>query len=460
MTPPAPETAAPAAEAALRSATRKVTRRLIPYLGLLYFINYLDRTNLAFAGPNGMNQALGLSATAFGFASGVFFIGYLLLEVPSNLALHHFGARRWIARILLTWGAIAAVIAFVPSAGWLYALRFLLGIAEAGFFPGIILYLTYWVPERDRGRTVALFMAAVPLSSAIGAPLSALLIEHTQGWLGLAGWRWMFLLQGVPAVILGVVTWFFLTDRPHDARWLAGEERSALAGALDAEQAAPGRHASIRDSLTRGRVWTLAAVYFGIVYGLYALGFFLPTIIAGFQRQYGVTYSILERGLITAIPYVLGAIAMIVWARHADRTGERIWHVALPAAVGGLAIPVTLYLGSPLAAMVAISICTIGIMCALPTFWALPPALLTGVAAASGIALINSIGNVAGFAGPYLTGWFTDLTGSSKTGLWVVGACLIIAGAITVLSRTDKNTHRAPSAEPARGSAEATRSAG
>jgi nitrate/nitrite transporter NarK len=205
---------------------------------------------------------------------------------------------------------------------------------------------------------------------------------------------------------------------------------------MDAEDSVPGRHASVRESLTRGRVWALAAVYFGIVYGLYALGFFLPTIIAGFQRQYGVTYSILERGLITAIPYVLGAVAMIPWARHADRTGERIWHVAVPAAVGGIAIPVTLYLGSPLAAMVAISVCTIGIMCALPTFWALPPALLTGVAAASGIALINSVGNAAGFAGPYLTGWFADLTGNPTTGLWVVGGCMLLAAVVTVLTRT------------------------
>jgi MFS family permease len=422
-------------EAALRSAGRKVARRLVPFLALLYLVNYLDRTNIAFAGPNGMNADLGLSAAAFGFASGVFFIGYLLLEVPSNLALHRFGARRWIARILVTWGVVAAVMAFVPNAGWLYGLRFLLGIAEAGFFPGIILYLTFWVPARERGRMVALFMTAVPLSTAIGAPISSLLIEHSEGWFGLAGWRSMFLLQGIPAVLLGVATWFVLTDRPGDARWLTPAERTALSTAIEAEGAGAGRHASVRESLTSGRVWALAAVYFGIVYGLYALGFFLPTIIAGFQRQYGVKYTVLERGLITAIPYVLGAVAMVLWGRHADRTGERTWHVAGPALVGGIAIPVTLYLGSPFAAMVAVSICTIGIMCALPTFWALPAALLSGVAAASGIALVNSVGNTAGFAGPYLTGWLTDLTGSSKSGLWVVGVCMVAAALIVLALR-------------------------
>lgn len=422
----------------LSSAIRKVARRLTPYLALLYFVNYLDRTNISFAGPNGMDTALGLSSTAFGLASGLFFVGYLVLEVPSNMALHRFGARRWIARIMLTWGIIAGAITFVPNAGWLYVLRILLGVAEAGFFPGIILYLTYWVPERERGRIVALFMAAVPLSSAIGSPLSSLLIEHAEGWIGIAGWRAMFLVEGVPAVILGVITWWFLTDRPDQANWLEPEERTALIGALEIErqQTESHSHLSIRQSLTNGRVWALAVVYFGIVYGLYALGFFLPTIIDGFQSQYHVTYSIMQRGLINAIPYVLATIAMIIWGRHSDRTGERVWHVALPVFVGGVAIPITLYLGSPLAAMVAVSVCTIGIMCSLSTFWSLPTTFLTGVAAASGIALINSIGNIAGFAGPYLTGWFKDFSGNEKTGLWVVGAMMVLAGAITLAART------------------------
>ena len=421
----------------LRSATRKVARRLTPFLALLYFVNYLDRTNIGFAGPNGMNDELGLSEAAFGLAAGIFFIGYLLLEVPSNLALHRFGARRWIARIMVTWGLVASALAFVPSEGWLYTLRFLLGVAEAGFFPGVVLYLTFWFPQRERARMTALFMAAIPVSSAVGAPLSALLIEHGEGLLGLSGWRAMFLLEGIPAAALGVVTWFFLTDRPADATWLEPAERRALTAALDADDAHKSRtyHVSMRESLTSRRIWALAFVYFGIVYGLYALGFFLPTIIRGFEQQFGTSYSLLERGLINAIPYAVGAVAMVWWARHGDRRGERVWHVALPAFVGGAAIPVALYLGSPAAAMAAVTVCAVGVMCALPTFWALPTAFLTGAAAASGIALVNSVGNTAGFAAPYITGWLADVTGSQRTGLWLVGAAMVAAGVTAVALR-------------------------
>lgn len=419
----------------LNTATAKVARRITPFLGLLYFVNYLDRSNISFAGPNGMNAALNLSATGFGLASGVFFIGYLFLEIPSNMALHRFGARRWIARIMLTWGVIASLVAFVPNAGWLVALRFLLGVAEAGFFPGIILYLTYWFPQKQRARVVALFMVAVPLSTAIGSPLSAFVIEHGDGLFGLAGWRTMFLVEGIPALILGVVTWWFLTDRPRDAHWLAADEQSALDAAIDAEDRERRQtyQVSVRESLTRPRVWALALVYFGIVYGLYALGFFLPTIIAGFETTFHTSYSLAQRGLINAIPYALGAVAMIVWSRHGDRTRERVWHVAIPSIVGGVAIPVALYLSSPLAAMVAVSVCAVGVMCALPTFWALPTTFLSGAAAAAGLALVNSIGNIAGFVAPYVTGWLADLTGSERTGLWVVGAAMVSAGVIAVL---------------------------
>lgn len=433
----------------LASATSKVARRLIWFLAVLYFINYLDRTNISFAGPNGMNRDLGLSQSMFGLASGLFFIGYLLLEVPSNMALHRFGARRWIARIMVTWGIVATAMTWVPNAGWLYILRFLLGIAEAGFFPGIILYLTYWFPQKDRARVVALFMAAIPLSSAIGAPLSSFIIDKGHGLFGLEGWRSMFLLEGIPAVVFGVICWFFLTDRPADARWLSDGERRALASVMDADESAKTNefHVSVRQSLTRPRVWALAFVYFGGVYGLYALGFFLPTIIKGFEQQYGTSYSLLERGFINAIPYVLGTASMLLWARHGDRTKERVWHVAAPLGVGGAAIPVTLYLGSPLAAMVAVSICAISIMAFLPTFWALPTTFLAGAAAASGIALINSVGNIAGFAAPYITGWLADLTGNQKAGLWVVGLTMVAAAVLTLVIRAAPQ----PVAGPARG---------
>ncbi len=436
----------------LSVASAKAARRLIWFLGVLYFINYLDRTNISFAGPNGMNTDLGLSQTMFGLASGLFFIGYLLLEVPSNMALHRFGARRWIARIMVSWGIVATVMTWVPNAGWLYALRFILGIAEAGFFPGIILYLTFWFPQKDRTRIVALFMLAIPMSSAIGAPVSSLIISAGHGAFGLEGWRTMFLFEGIPAIVFGVICWYYLTDRPKDAHWLDADERAALVTAMDEDEAAKASryHVSVRESLTRPRVWALAFVYFGGVYGLYALGFFLPTIIKGFEQQYGTTYGVVQRGFINAIPYVFGAVAMIVWARHGDRTKERVWHVAGPLILGGVAIPVTLYLGSPVAAMVAVSICAIGIMAFLPSFWALPTTFLTGAAAASGIALINSVGNLSGFAAPYITGWLADLTGNQKAGLWVVGGTMLVAAAITlVLRAAPESPPVAPGSAPA-----------
>jgi D-galactonate transporter len=415
-------------DTALRSRVlRKVALRLVPYLGLLYFINYLDRVNIGFAAPNGMAKELQLTSTAFGFASGIFFVGYLLLEVPSNLALHRFGARRWIARIMVTWGVLATATAFVPNGTVLIVLRFLLGVAEAGFFPGIILYLTYWFPASERARVVALFMAAVPISSAIGATLSSLLIQA-------GGWRAMFLVEGIPALVLSVVTWFFLTDRPADARWLTAQERDWLTAELAAEQARTEaeHHWPLRRALTHPRILAFAFIYFGIAYGLYALGFFLPTIVAGFEQQFGTKLSVVERGLVTAIPYVVGAVVMVLWARHGDRTGERTWHVALPMLLGGVAIPIALYLGNPITAMVAVSICAAGVCAALPTFWALPSSFLTGAAAAGGIALINSLGNISGFAAPYVTGWLRDFTGSQRAGLWVVGICMVTAAMVVL----------------------------
>jgi len=414
---------------------RKVAIRIMPFLCLLYFVNYLDRVNIGFAGPNGMNSELGLSATAFGFASGIFFIGYLILEVPSNLALHRFGARRWLARIMLTWGIVATIMAFANNPTTLVILRFLLGVAEAGFFPGIILYLTYWFPASQRAKAVALFMAAVPISSAVGSTVSGLLISGGDGVFGLSGWRFMFLVEGIPAILLAFVTWFFLTDRPEKAKWLNSDEREWLSQSLDAERKATEAEHNwpLRKALTHPRMLALAFVYGGIVYGLYALGFFLPTIIAGFEQQFGTDFTTAQSGLINAVPYVVGAVAMVIWARHGDRTGERKWHVAAPMLVGGAAIPVALYLGSPVATMIAVTVCAVGVCAALPTFWALPSTFLSGAAAAGGIALINSLGNVSGFAAPYITGWLKDLTGSQRAGMWAVGACMI-AGALVALA--------------------------
>ncbi|NYI82158.1 D-galactonate transporter [Saccharopolyspora hordei] len=424
-----------AAPAAMQNRIlRKVAVRLMPFLCLLYFVNYLDRVNIGFAGPNGMNDELGLTATVFGFASGIFFIGYLVLEVPSNLALHRFGARKWLARIMITWGAVATVMAFVPNATTLVVLRFLLGVAEAGFFPGIILYLTFWFPAAQRAKAVALFMTAVPVSSAIGATVSSALISSGHGVFGLSGWRFMFLVEGVPAVLLAFATWFYLTDRPSQAKWLTAEERTWLSDQLEAERAQTEAQHSwpLRKALTHPRILALAFVYFGIAYGLYALGFFLPTIIKGFEQQYGTELSTMETGLITAVPYVIGAVAMVLWSAHGDRKRERVWHVALPLLLGGVSIPIALYLGNPLLAMVAVTVCAVGVCSALPTFWALPSNFLAGAAAAGGIALINSLGNISGFAAPYITGALKDATGSQRTGLWVVGI-VMVAAAITVI---------------------------
>jgi MFS family permease len=412
----------------------KVTRRLIPFLILLYFINYLDRVNISFAGPNGMNEDLAMSAKMFGFASGIFFIGYFLLEVPSNIALHKFGGRRWLARIMLTWGIISTAIAFVPNAETLVVLRFLLGVAEAGFFPGVILYLTFWFPEKQRSKAISLFMVAVPVSTAVGSTLSSLIIDWGHGFFGLEGWRVMFLIEGLPAVVLAFFCWFYLTDRPAQASWLEDDEKDWLETILDYERsmAETGQHWPLRKALSHPRILLLAFIYFGITYGLYAVGFFLPTIVAGFQEQYGTHLSIIERGLVTSVPYVVAAIVMVPWARHSDRTDERVWHVAIPAIVGGVSIPLALYMTDPYLAMVAVTLSTCSVMCALPVFWSLPSTFLTGLAAAGGIALINSIGNLSGFSGPYITGWLTGLTGDAKLALWVVGALSLAAAAVVV----------------------------
>ncbi|GAB49794.1 MFS transporter [Mobilicoccus pelagius] len=414
-----------------RRTMRKVTTRLVPFLIALYFVNYLDRTNVGFAGPNGMNKELGLSATMFGLASGLFFAGYLLLEVPSNLALHKVGARRWLARIIFTWGVLASLMAFVPNATWLLVVRFLLGVAEAGFFPGIILYLTYWFPKRLRARATALFLLAVPLSTVVGAPFSAWLIglgdTHAAG---LAGWRFMFFVEGLPAVLLGIICWFYLTDRPEQARWLAPEERDWLVAEMDAEhgRTAARYHYPLRRALVQPRIWALAFVYFGAAYGLYALSFFLPTIIAGFSETFDTTFTLMQIGLITAVPFAFGAVAMVLWSHHGDRTGERVWHVAIPLFIGGVTIPGALYLDSPFTTMAAITLCCMCICSALPTFWPLPTTFLSGAAAAGGIALINTIGNASGFVAPYITGWLKDLTGTQNAGMWVVGVVMVLAG--------------------------------
>ncbi|MBM9466010.1 MFS transporter [Nakamurella leprariae] len=429
-----------------RSAIRKVSLRLVPFVALMFFINYLDRTAISFAGPNGMNEDLTLSAAQFGFASGVFFIGYIILEVPSNLALHKFGARRWLARIMVSWGIVAALFAWVSSAEGLYVLRFLLGVAEAGFFPGAILFLSTWVPAAHRAKILALFYLAQPLTTVLGAPLAGWLMTH-DGFLGLAGWRFMFLAVAVPAIVVGVIAWFYLPDRPNRARWLSQPEQEWLEGALATERETKdsgGSH-SFRSVLDNGRVWALCFVYFGFIYGLYALAFFLPTIITGFQEQFGVSFGLVERGLITAIPYLPAAIVMLLWSRDATRRGVRTFHIAVPALIGGISIPLALYMGSPTATIAVITVTACAIFAALPNFWTIPSRFLTGAAAAAGIALINTFGNIAGFAAGYATGGLRNLSGSYTLPMFVVGGFMLLSAILMVgLDRRAKSTGGRP----------------
>ena len=416
-----------------RSAIKKVATRLVPFVALMFFINYLDRTAISFAGPNGMNEDLALSAAQFGFASGVFFIGYILLEIPSNIALHKFGARRWLARIMVTWGIVVVLFTFIHSATQLYWARFALGVAEAGFFPGAILFLSLWVPTRHRSKILSLFYLAQPLTTVIGAPLASLLLG-VDGF-GLAGWRFMFLGLGLPAIIVGVIAWFYLPNSPAEAKWLNPAEQKWLTAELDSEvtqSAERGGHGKIGSAFTSGRVWVLALIYFGFIYGLYALAFFLPTIITGFQEQFGTKFSVWEKGLITAIPYLPAAVALYFWSRDATRRGVKTWHIALPALIGGISIPVALFMNSPAATVAVITVTACAIFAALPNFWTIPSRFLHGASAAAGIALINTMGNVAGFAAGYVTGYLKDFTGAYYVPMFVVGGLMLLSAILMV----------------------------
>lgn len=432
-----------------KSTIRKVSFRLVPFVALMFFINFLDRSAIGFAAPNGMNDSLALSVTQVGFASGVFFIGYILLEVPSNLALAKVGARRWLARIMVSWGIVAVLFTWVGSFEQLAILRFILGVAEAGFFPGAILFLSLWVPARHRGKILALFYLAQPLTTVIGAPIAGLLIQ-ANGLFGLEGWRVMFLGVGIPAIIIGVVAWFYLKDKPRDAKWLTGEEQEWLTAELLAERTRTESLSTIngkprgalKQAFSSGRVWILAFIYFGFIYGLYTLAFFLPTIIAGFQELYGTEYDVFQKGLITAIPYIPAAIALWFWSRDVSKRGLKTWHIAGPAIVGAVSVPLALFAGSPALTITVIAITAMSIFAVLPNFWTLPTQFLTGTAAAAGVALINTVGNLAGFGAPYITGAVADLTKDSSGNpqyfvpMAIVGVFLLLSAVLmVVLSR-------------------------
>jgi ACS family tartrate transporter-like MFS transporter len=412
-------------------AVRKATRRLVPFMVLLFLINYVDRVNVGYAALT-MNEDLGLSTAAYGLGVGLFFIGYVLFEVPSNLILYRVGARVWIARIMVSWGMIATATAFVDSAGAFHAARFLLGVAEAGFFPGMMFYLGYWFPRAQRARITALFLLGVPLALVVGAPLSTLILQHGNGWFGFAeSWRAMFFIEGLPSIAVGVLVFFLLPSRPADARWLSDPERVALDALIESDNRRQVRDRwTVRRALTSRRVVTLAAAHFGLAFGLFAVVFFLPQIIEGLQEQFDVKFSLLQVGLVTAVPFTVGAIAMVLNALHSDRKGERRAHVAIPALLGAAGLAVALTLHSPIAVVAAISIGAAGIFSALAVFWQLPTTILTGAAAAGAIALINSFSSLSGFVGPYLTGWLKDLTGSFEAGLLVAAALMVMSAAL------------------------------
>ncbi|SOY57289.1 putative transporter, Major facilitator superfamily MFS [Cupriavidus taiwanensis] len=414
-------------DAAFEDATyRKVSWRLVPFLLLCYVVAYLDRVNVGFAKLQMLND-LQFSETVYGLGAGIFFIGYFLFEVPSNVILHKVGARIWIARIMITWGAISAAMMFVTTPTMFYVLRFLLGIAEAGFFPGIILYLTYWYPANRRGRTTTFFMTAIALSGVIGGPLSGWIMQSFDGHNGWSGWQWMFLLEGIPSILVGLWVLAYLDDRITHAKWLSAEEKALLERNIASENAHK-EDPPIRTVLSSPRVWLMSAIYFCFVMGLYGVSFWLPTII----KQTGVKGA-LDIGLLTAIPYGCAVVGMVLVAYSADRSGERRWHIALPALAGALGLLLSVqWHGDTTLAMVALTLATIGILTTLPLFWSLPTAFLAGTGAAAGIALINSLGNLAGFLSPYAVGWLKDLTHSTDSGMYLLAACLVVGAALTL----------------------------
>jgi ACS family tartrate transporter-like MFS transporter len=407
----------------------KVAWRIIPFMFLLYIIAFLDRANVGYAALEFQSE-LKFKDTAYGFGAGIFFVGYFLFEVPSNLILNRVGARMWIARIMISWGIVSSSFMFMWDEYSFYCLRFLLGVTEAGFFPGLILYLTYWFPVRMRARMVSRFMAAIPVSYIIGAPLSGLLMEHMTGVGGMSGWRWMFLLEGLPAVVMGVVVLFYLTDRPAKAHWLGEGERAWLEANLEADRAriADGGRKDLRAAFTDYRVFWLVALYLTNVIANYGLGLWVPKII----KASSAGMSSLTASFLTMIPWIVTGIVMMTNGWHSDRMNERRWHIAGPHLVAALALFASLaYLDNPLILIICLSVTLAGVNSALGPFWALPASFLTGAAAAGGIAVINSIGNLGGYVGPDTVGRLKEAYGYG--GGFIAIACSLIVGAILVL---------------------------
>jgi len=408
---------------------RKLRMRLLPFLFALYVVAFIDRINLGFAALT-MNRELAITSQQFGFAAGIFFWGYFLFEIPSNLILHRIGARVWIARILITWGAVAILTGFVESANQLYIARFALGLAEAGYFPGIVLYLGYWFRQRERAQAIGLILMGMPLASVVGGPISGFILDHAH-WFGLSSWRWLLILEGLPAAASMFLTYFLLPSRLAEARFLTGEEKAWIAGQLEREdRQKPGTQSmSVARTLVNPRVWHLACIGFGHGFATYTFSFWLPQImksVLGEQSNTGI-------GFVIMIPNLLGLVAMILVSRHSDRTLERRYHMATSVALAGIAL---LSLGASHSAffsVVLFSAVAIGAYSFLPVFFSVPGEFLTGFSAAAGIALVTSVSNLGGFAGPYTVGIIRQRTGNSRYGLICAGIFFLISAGLALV---------------------------
>ena len=411
-----------------RRTLRRITRRLIPFLALLYFVAFLDRINVGFAALT-MNRELGLTPEMFGIGSGIFFLGYFLFEVPSTVILHKVGARFWIGRVMVTWGIVSIAMIFMRGPVSFYMLRFLLGLAEAGFFPGIILYLSYWFPSSHRSAVIAMFMAAAPVAGFIGSPISGALMQM-HGFLGLHGWQWLFLVEGAPAVVLGLIAFRYLTDRPADAAWLDAEEREWIEKELQREESAyrQARRANVWAALADWRVLALALAYFGTSAGLYTIGFWAPLLVKGFG------FSSFDVGLLVAIPNCIAVIGMLLWSRHSDRKRERYWHAAIACLVAALGMAIAAAAGSSIVVAIAgLSLTAAGVSAAKPPLWSLPTTFFAGSGAAASIGMINSLGTLGGFVGPWMIGAADTASGHFSRGLEWVGGTLVVS-AVTILA--------------------------
>jgi MFS transporter, ACS family, tartrate transporter len=408
---------------------RKLWNRIIPFIFLLYVVAYLDRINIGFAALT-MNKELGITSQQFGLLVGTFFFGYFLFEIPSNLLLHKIGARIWIARILVTWGIVAMLTGFVHNVHQLYVVRFLLGLAEAGYYPGVVLYLSCWFRQREQARAIALVLVGIPVTSILGGPVSGFILDHIH-WLGVSSWRWLLILEGVPAVICGVLTYFLLPSRPEEARFLAQDEKDWIIGELAREHEKKLREhqVSLAKTFTHLRVWHLASIQFTFLIGLYSLSFWMPQVVKSLSSHYSNTVV----GLLVVIPQLVGLASMVLVSRSSDRRRERRYHAAIAALAGGIGWLLLGTTTSPVISILLLSLVAAGAYSIPPPFWSLPSEFLTGYAAASGIAMINSIGNLGGFAGPYAIGLIKDKTGNLSWGLAFVGTSMLVSAILLIL---------------------------